>query len=113
MRKLSYHIQSLLIIATAIEAIFLSLAFIDSYRMVQNAKLQKEHQLLEESQQRESLIQKEVAVKTDQLHHAMTMQELLFNELYHRVKNNLQLILSITRMQKKRLQSVETVQKPS
>ena len=101
-----YHIQSLLIIATAIEAIFLSLAFIDSYRMVQNAKLRKEHQLLEESQQRESLIQKEVAVKTDQLHHAMTMQELLFNELHHRVKNNLQLILSITRMQKKRLQSV-------
>ena len=98
--------QNILIAATALEAIFLSIAFIDNYRLMQEAKLQKEHQLLEESHQRESLIQKEVALKTDQLHHAMTMQDLLFNELHHRVKNNLQLILSITRMQKKRLQSL-------
>jgi two-component sensor histidine kinase len=95
-----YEIQNILIIATSIEAVLLSIAFVDSYKLLQESKLNKEQQLLEESKQRVQLINKEVSKKTDQLQHAMVMQDLLFNELHHRVKNNLQLILSITRLQK-------------
>ena len=101
--SLVYHMQNILIVAIAVEAILLSIAFVDKYKLLQEAKLQKEHQLLEESQTRAQYIQNEVNKKTDQLQHAMHMQDLLFNELHHRVKNNLQLILSITRMQQAKL----------
>lgn len=83
---------NMLMYATAIEAFILLLAFADRYRILQNQKG-------EADRNREAIIKDEVIEKTAQLHKALESKELLLKEIHHRVKNNLQIILSIIRLQ--------------
>ncbi len=55
--------------------------------------------LMDEMKNRHELIEKEVVQKTKDLQKAVNEKTTLLRELHHRVKNNLQLILSITRLQ--------------
>ena len=45
------------------------------------------------------VIEAEIKKQTENLFHALESKKILLKELHHRIKNNLQLILSIVRMQ--------------
>jgi two-component sensor histidine kinase len=98
--KIMSYIPDLILHAVVLEALILSLAFIDRYKILQEEKEEADYLLLKESKEREEKIKIEVTSKTHQLQEALQTQELLFKELHHRVKNNLQMILSINDLQK-------------
>jgi two-component sensor histidine kinase len=61
------------------------------------------NKLISEMQNRQDIIEDEVAQKTQELQKAVDEKTVLLRELHHRVKNNLQLILSISRLQQHEL----------
>jgi len=93
------YFPNLLMWCSAIEALVLSLAFSDRYKLLQEAKEKTDKAFLESLKNREIIINNEVKKKTEELNQAVKTKELLLNEVHHRVKNNLQIILSILRLQ--------------
>lgn len=91
-----YFLPPLILILTLIEALFLLLAFIDRLNILQNEKLQLDKKLYEELEKRNIIVEKEVKKQTKSLKN-------LYKELHHRVKNNLQIILSILNLQSSKL----------
>lgn len=92
-------IPNLLMYTTAIEALVLSAAFADRYMILQKEKEKLDALRLKESIERTQIIEKEVEAKTKKLNEALKTKEMLIQEVQHRVKNNLQIILSMLRMQ--------------
>jgi len=98
------HMPNILLWATTAEALLLTLAFADRYRILQE---QKE----EADRSREAVIRNEVIEKTAQLRQSLTTKELLLKEIHHRVKNNLQIILSMIRLQRDKISDPATREK--
>jgi len=91
--------RNLLAWATAIDALILSLAFADRYMILQQQKEESDRRILRELHNREQIIAAEVVQKTSQLKQEIQTKETLLQEVHHRVKNNLQIILSMIRLQ--------------
>lgn len=94
--KLSHYFIEILLV---LEAIIFSIAL--AYRIKQ-LQLEKEtvHQKLLDQQKNEQVkLEHEVLKKTEDLQEVLATKQLLLNELNHRVKNNMQTILSLIRMQ--------------
>jgi two-component sensor histidine kinase len=79
--------------ALLIELLFFALALSDRLSMIQDKLL-----TIQSEQKRE--LKLEVEKKTEALTDSLNERKLLFQELQHRVKNNLQMILSFLRLQK-------------
>ena len=93
------HFQNILMVGTAFEALILSLAFADRYIILQKEKALVDTRILTESKERTAIIEYKVIEKTEALEKALETKDLLLREVHHRVKNNLQIILSIIRLQ--------------
>lgn len=105
------YVPNLLMWTSAIEALLLSLAFSDRYTFLVEEKEKTDRQLLESYQNREKIIIKEVKNKTAQLNQALKTKELLLKEVHHRIKNNLQIILSMVRLQNDKSSDKATIEK--
>jgi two-component sensor histidine kinase len=103
--------RSLLVWSTAIDALILSLAFADRYMILQEEKTKTDQRILDESKNRERIIQAEVTQKTAQLEEALEGKEILLSEVHHRVRNNLQIILSMVRLQSDHAKAGDTKDK--
>lgn len=99
MTSIMQNFRNILMFGTAFEALILTLAFADRFIILQEEKEKVDAHLLAESRNRASIIESEVIEKTKELNHALETKELLIKEVHHRVKNNLQIILSIIRLQ--------------
>ena len=95
---------NILLWGTTIEALVLSLAFADRYMI-----LQAEKEIVDKN--REEIIKNEVIEKTALLNQALKTKELLIQEVHHRIKNNLQIILSMVRLQSDKIPDKYVVDK--
>ena len=93
------NLPRLMMLATGVEALLLLLAYVDLFSLVEDEKEVLTEALIQEHKLRQKLIEDEVTEKTEALSKVIEQKELLYRELHHRVKNNLQLILSILRLQ--------------
>ena len=94
-----HKMSNLIIFLTALEAIVLSLAFTDRYMILKVEKDKTDSLLVETLQERQKVIEFEIQKQTKDLNAALENEKTLLKELHHRTKNNLQLILSLVRMQ--------------
>lgn len=93
------ELTDIVMFLTALEAIVLSLAFIDRYSIFKKEKERLNTSLMQELQKRQEIVELEVQKATVKLKTSFENEKNLLKELHHRSKNNLQLILSLVRMQ--------------
>ena len=93
------ELTDIVMFLTALEAIVLSLAFIDRYSIYKKEKERLDASLMQELKKRQEIVELEVKKATTQLKISFENEKNLLKELHHRSKNNLQLILSLVRMQ--------------
>lgn len=93
------NLTNMILLLTAIEAMVLSLAFTDRYMILKLAKEKSDAALVEILKERQKIIEFEIEKQTKELNTALESKKILLKELHHRTKNNLQLILSLVRMQ--------------
>jgi len=94
-----HKMSNLIIFLTALEAIVLSLAFTDRYMILKMEKEATDTVLVDTLKERQKVIEYEIERRTKDLNAVLESKKVLLRELHHRGKNNLQLILSLVRMQ--------------
>lgn len=97
--SIMHKIPNIIMYLTALEAFILSLAFTDRYIILQKLKNKTDNMLLAEINDRQKTIEAEIQKQTKELSESLENKKTLLKELHHRTKNNLQLILSIIRLQ--------------
>lgn len=101
-----YRFPNLIMYSIALEALILSFAFTDSAIILTKEKERSDKKLLENMQNSKRVIEKEILLQTKELTNALENKKTILNELQHRTKNHLQLIVSLVRMQADRSEHV-------
>ena len=92
-------VSTLVMVLIALESVIISFAFVDRYVVLKAQKQEADALLIKEYAKRNTIIERRIKEQTASLNKALQTKEILFKELHHRVKNNLQLILSLIRIQ--------------
>ena len=100
----SYYVVEL---SFVLEALVFSVALANRIKRLQEEKNKIQTKLIEEQKNTELKLNNLVAKKTNKLEIALEEKEILLRELNHRVKNNMQTIISLIRLQNDEIEDVK------
>lgn len=100
----SYFTKYLTEIGILGEALIFSFALADRIKILQRDKQKANELLISQQQNEKQRLKKEVDKKTKDLKLALDEKDLLFKELHHRVKNNMQMVVSMIRLQSRNIE---------
>lgn len=88
-----------------IEVVVFSLLLAHRFYDIQNEKIEIQNELIEIKEKNESFLEKEIESRTKEVEGLLKDKEVLLKEVYHRVKNNFQLIVSILVLEKNKYET--------
>lgn len=99
----SYYIVE---ISFVLEALIFSIALANRIKILQEEKNVIQIKLIKEQKDNEEKLNKLVMLKTTYLNNALEEKDVLLRELNHRVKNNMQTIISLIRLQNDEIEDI-------
>lgn len=101
-----YYVEASLLL----EAVVFSIALADRINRLQKEKNEVDRKLLIREQNETQRLTKKVDERTKKLKNALDEKNLLLKELHHRVKNNMQTIVSLIRLQSDEIEDLKLIE---